>query len=136
MKPISTEALFSSKRCLAWFHNYAGPDKVFGPEAMERFCEDIGVEPENVSLPLFMMCKSFPSFWHLNLGKEEQEAVIFVHRVNGLCFLSDYHVSFSLASRSSKYGILHKRRVASRNDYITVRFFFLSLLFGFKWAFS
>lgn len=30
-----------------------GPDEVVGPEGMEKFCEDIGVEPENVS--------SFPS---------------------------------------------------------------------------
>uniref|UniRef100_A0A8C7Z1R5 DCN1-like protein n=1 Tax=Oryzias sinensis TaxID=183150 RepID=A0A8C7Z1R5_9TELE len=63
VKPISTEALFSSKRCLAWFHNYAGPDKVFGPEAMERFCEDIGVEPENIIMLVLA--------WHLeaaNMG--------------------------------------------------------------------
>jgi DCN1-like protein 4/5 len=27
-----------------------GPDEdVLGPEGMEKFCEDIGVEPENVS---------------------------------------------------------------------------------------
>lgn len=36
-------------------------------------------------------------------------------------FLADYHVSYSLASRSSKYGILHKRWVAQGNDVITVR---------------
>ena len=28
----------------------AGTDDVVGPEGMEKFCEDIGVEPENVSL--------------------------------------------------------------------------------------
>lgn len=48
-RPINAEKQFSSKKCLAWFHEYAGPDKVVGPEAMEKFCEDIGVEPENVS---------------------------------------------------------------------------------------
>lgn len=47
-RPI-TEKLFSIKKCLAWFNEYAGPDKVVGPEAMEKFCKDIGVEPENVS---------------------------------------------------------------------------------------
>ncbi|ELW64932.1 DCN1-like protein 5 [Tupaia chinensis] len=26
----------------------AGPDEVVGPEGMEKFCEDIGVEPENI----------------------------------------------------------------------------------------
>lgn len=26
-----------------------GCDDVVGPEGMEKFCEDIGVEPENVS---------------------------------------------------------------------------------------
>lgn len=30
-----------------------GCDDVVGPEGMEKFCEDIGVEPENVSKVLF-----------------------------------------------------------------------------------
>ncbi|XP_032884304.1 DCN1-like protein 4 isoform X2 [Amblyraja radiata] len=46
MKP--EEEGFSSKRCLEWFYEYAGSDDVIGPEDMEKFCEDIGVEPENV----------------------------------------------------------------------------------------
>ncbi|XP_066892165.1 DCN1-like protein 4 isoform X5 [Kogia breviceps] len=41
------EEAFSSKRCLEWFYEYAGTDDVVGPEGMEKFCEDIGVEPEN-----------------------------------------------------------------------------------------
>lgn len=45
---IIGEDHFSSKKCLAWFYEYAGPDDVLGPEAMEKFCEDIGVEPENI----------------------------------------------------------------------------------------
>ncbi|XP_073469206.1 DCN1-like protein 5 [Aquarana catesbeiana] len=45
---IINEDLFSSKKCLAWFYEYAGPDEIVGPEAMEKFCEDIGVEPENI----------------------------------------------------------------------------------------
>ncbi|XP_048150611.1 DCN1-like protein 5 isoform X2 [Corvus hawaiiensis] len=47
-KVISGEEHFSSKKCLAWFYEYAGPDEVVGPEGMEKFCEDIGVEPENI----------------------------------------------------------------------------------------
>lgn len=61
-RPIS-EKLFSNKKCLAWFHEYAGPDKVVGPEAMEKFCEDIGVEPENIIMLVIA--------WHLeaaNMG--------------------------------------------------------------------
>lgn len=30
-----------------------------GPEAMEKFCEDIGVEPENVSLSWIYLTASF-----------------------------------------------------------------------------
>ncbi|XP_013888259.1 DCN1-like protein 5 isoform X2 [Austrofundulus limnaeus] len=48
VKSLGSDKQFSSKRCLAWFHKYAGPDKVVGPEAMEKFCEDIAVEPENI----------------------------------------------------------------------------------------
>uniref|UniRef100_A0A8B9E3Z2 DCN1-like protein n=2 Tax=Anser cygnoides TaxID=8845 RepID=A0A8B9E3Z2_ANSCY len=47
-KVISGEEHFSSKKCLAWFYEYAGPDEVVGPEGMEKFCEDIGVQPENI----------------------------------------------------------------------------------------
>ncbi|CAI5773308.1 DCN1-like protein [Podarcis lilfordi] len=47
-KVISGEEHFSSKKCLAWFYEYAGDDEVVGPEGMEKFCEDIGVEPENI----------------------------------------------------------------------------------------
>lgn len=41
---------FSQKKCLAWFREYTSPDEpdVLGPEGMEKFCEDIGVEPENI----------------------------------------------------------------------------------------
>ncbi|KAG2456566.1 DCNL5 protein, partial [Polypterus senegalus] len=46
---INSEDNFSSKRCLSWFYEYAGSDEVVGPEGMEKFCEDIGVEPENQS---------------------------------------------------------------------------------------
>lgn len=55
-RPIA-EKLFSNKKCLAWFHGYAGPDKVVGPEAMEKFCIDIGVEPENIIMLVLA--------WHL-----------------------------------------------------------------------
>ena len=47
---LGPEKTFSTKKCMAWFQVYAGPDHVLGPDGMEKFCEDIGVEPENVSL--------------------------------------------------------------------------------------
>ena len=41
---------FSQKRCISWFREYTTADEpdTLGPEGMEKFCEDIGVEPENV----------------------------------------------------------------------------------------
>ncbi|XP_044740169.1 DCN1-like protein 4 isoform X2 [Chrysoperla carnea] len=41
---------FNHKRCLTWFREYTIPDEpdMLGPEGMEKFCEDIAVEPENV----------------------------------------------------------------------------------------
>lgn len=43
---------FSIKRCLTWFKQYTttGDPEVLGPDAMEQFCKDIGVEPENVAM--------------------------------------------------------------------------------------
>ncbi|XP_026318952.1 DCN1-like protein 4 [Hyposmocoma kahamanoa] len=46
----SEDTSFSVKKCLAWFKEYTTvnePD-VLGPEGMEKFCEDLGVDPENV----------------------------------------------------------------------------------------
>ncbi|XP_041979711.1 DCN1-like protein 5 [Aricia agestis] len=46
----SEDTSFSVKKCLAWFKEYttvSEPD-VLGPEGMEKFCEDLGVDPENV----------------------------------------------------------------------------------------
>uniref|UniRef100_A0A1B6K0A7 Defective in cullin neddylation protein n=1 Tax=Homalodisca liturata TaxID=320908 RepID=A0A1B6K0A7_9HEMI len=41
---------FSQKRCISWFSEYTSPHEpdILGPEGMEKFCEDLGVEPENV----------------------------------------------------------------------------------------
>ncbi|CAE1279991.1 DCUN1D4_5 [Acanthosepion pharaonis] len=40
---------FGKKRCIAWFQEYSGvDDDLISPEGMEKFCEDIGVEPENI----------------------------------------------------------------------------------------
>ncbi|XP_064481790.1 DCN1-like protein 5 isoform X2 [Ornithodoros turicata] len=41
---------FSLKRCLALMQEYTSINetKVMGPEGMEKFCEDIGVEPANI----------------------------------------------------------------------------------------
>ncbi|XP_055696792.1 DCN1-like protein 5 isoform X1 [Phlebotomus papatasi] len=41
---------FSSKRCILWFKRYTTMDDpdTLGPDGMERFCQEIGVEPENV----------------------------------------------------------------------------------------
>nr|XP_057931492.1 DCN1-like protein 5 isoform X1 [Doryrhamphus excisus] len=61
--PICAKKPFSSKKCLAWFHQYAGRDEVVGPEGMERFCEDLCVAPENVIMLVLA--------WHLeaaNMG--------------------------------------------------------------------
>eukprot|EP00057_Strongylocentrotus_purpuratus_P013621 XP_011668095.1 PREDICTED: DCN1-like protein 5 isoform X1 [Strongylocentrotus purpuratus] len=44
-----SRAPFSVKKCQNWFREYMDPDTdSLGPEGMEKFCEDIGVEPENL----------------------------------------------------------------------------------------
>ncbi|XP_045449900.1 DCN1-like protein 5 [Melitaea cinxia] len=46
----SEDTSFSVKKCLTWFKEYttvSEPD-VLGPEGMEKFCEDLNVDPENV----------------------------------------------------------------------------------------
>lgn len=43
---------FSKTTCLNWFKEYTSVDDPhnLGPEGMEKFCEDIRVEPENVAM--------------------------------------------------------------------------------------
>lgn len=47
-------------------HFITGTDDVVGPEGMEKFCEDIGVEPENVSLTVTNLGKSVDLILSLN----------------------------------------------------------------------
>lgn len=43
-------------------HLLIGTDDIVGPEGMEKFCEDIGVEPENVRSDLLQMSESLLAF--------------------------------------------------------------------------
>nr|XP_039262501.1 DCN1-like protein 5 [Styela clava] len=43
-----SQSSFSTKKCLKWFQEYSEMNDVIDPEGMEKFCEDISVEPENV----------------------------------------------------------------------------------------
>lgn len=45
----SMEEKFSTSKCIAWFKRYT-TDQIdqLGPEGMERFCQDIKVDPENI----------------------------------------------------------------------------------------
>lgn len=75
---------FSSKRCLTWFKQYTTADEpdVLGPDAMEQFCNHIGVEPENV-----VMLGKVHDFW---------ASLNFVHPHNIVRCLINWFNSFSL----------------------------------------
>lgn len=46
---IPSVSAYSQKRCIAWFRQYTTDDPdTLGPEGMEKFCEDLAVQPENV----------------------------------------------------------------------------------------
>jgi DCN1-like protein 4/5 len=45
------ESKFNSNRLIAWFKRYTTDDPTqLGPDGMERFCEDIKLEPENIAM--------------------------------------------------------------------------------------
>jgi DCN1-like protein 4/5 len=55
-KFVSEETKFSNSKCLGWFRKYTTDDPMqLGPEGMERFCEDIKLEPEDIA----MLCIAF-----------------------------------------------------------------------------
>ena len=59
MKFVETTSVLAYRRVVFWtviiltsdiFVTGSDADDMIGPEGMEKFCEDIGVEPENVSM--------------------------------------------------------------------------------------
>lgn len=51
-KSSKLEDKFNHNRLTAWFKKYVTPDDPtqLGPEGMERFCNDINLEPENIAM--------------------------------------------------------------------------------------
>lgn len=50
-KQFAEESRFSSTKCLSWFRKYTDTDPMMlGPEGMEKFCEDIKVNPEDIGM--------------------------------------------------------------------------------------
>lgn len=122
---------FSSKRCIALFHEYTSesassifspqsrrsllirvvlfpaPDEpdVLGPEGMEKFCEDISVEPENVFIfRLYLI--SLPAF-----GTPPPCTDV----LKSVCFRSaDSHVSPCLENECKSNGLFYEIRMAQR----------------------
>ncbi|XP_076352536.1 DCN1-like protein 4 isoform X2 [Tachypleus tridentatus] len=48
------EQVFSHRKCETLFYEYTSTDdhEVIGPNGIQKFCEDIGIEPENVIMLL------------------------------------------------------------------------------------
>lgn len=45
------ESKFNTSRLITWFKKYTTDDPTqLGPDGMERFCEDIKLEPENIAM--------------------------------------------------------------------------------------
>ena len=51
-RAVKKEEVLSQEKCLLWFKQYAEDEskEEVCPEGMERFCRDLGVEPEDVSI--------------------------------------------------------------------------------------
>lgn len=50
-KQPADDPKFNTNRLIAWFKKYTTDDpSQLGPDGMERFCEDIKLEPENIAM--------------------------------------------------------------------------------------
>lgn len=50
-KQAPEESRFNTNRLIGWFKKYTTDDPTqLGPDGMERFCEDIKLEPENIAM--------------------------------------------------------------------------------------
>lgn len=56
-KQSQIESKFNKNKLIAWFRQYTNDDdpQQLGPEGMERFCQDIKVDPEDIA----MLCIAF-----------------------------------------------------------------------------
>jgi DCN1-like protein 4/5 len=88
---------------LAWFREYTTPDDpdTLGPEGMEKFCEDIGVEPENVVMLVLafkMQARQMGFFtkeeWLKGLGEMQCDSIQKLqYRLDYLrCLLNDQNI--------------------------------------------
>lgn len=94
---------FSSKRCLNWFKQYTTPQnpELLGPDGMEQFCEDIGVEPENVVM----------------LGKYSNK-----HLHSNFAYIFRHFSSHCIQIKCTPNGLLHASRMAKRVYWIAMWF--------------
>lgn len=88
---------------MAWFREYTTPDDpdTLGPDGMEKFCEDIGVEPENVVMLVLayrMQARQMGFFtqeeWLRGLGEMQCDTIQKLqNRLDCLrCLLNDQNV--------------------------------------------
>lgn len=82
-----------------------GCDDVVGPDGMEKFCEDIGVEPENVSV-VSVCCRSEPD-------------AIRSDTASALCPGGD--AGSGVEAGRPEHGLLHPAGVAERHGLAAVR---------------
>lgn len=112
---VSNASTFSQKRCIAWFREYTSPDDIdtLGPEGMEKFCEDIGVEPENVvmlvlayrmnarQMGFFSMAEWLKGFSELqcdSISKVQQKLEYLRNQLNDPCtFKGIYRYAYDFA---------------------------------------
>ncbi|KAH3831150.1 hypothetical protein DPMN_104412 [Dreissena polymorpha] len=137
--PSSGSELFNGKQCIAWFHEYTGPDEdTLGPDGMEKFCEDIGVEPENIvmlSLAYTLDAKSMGFFtlaeWLKGMTELQCDSVSKIRqKLEYLRNLLDDSVQFKNIYR---YAFDFARDKDQRSMDMDTAKAMLTLLLGRKW---
>lgn len=131
--------VFNSKLCISWFHEYTSPDEdTLGPEGMEKFCEDIGVEPENIvmlSLAYKLDAKSMGFFtlaeWLKGMTELQCDCILKVRqKLDYLRSLLDDPVQFKNIYR---YAFDFARDKDQRSMDIDTAKAMLALLLGRQW---
>jgi len=136
---------FNTNRLIAWFKNYTCDDDptTLGPEGMERFCQDIKLEPENIAMLVIaykMQAKNMGYFsqqeWLKGLGDPEVQCDTPIKLQNKLHYfynlLNDplnfkmifrYAYDFARVSFGGSSRLLHNsNRFSSSSPSFTLRF--------------
>lgn len=149
-KHTQEESKFNTNRLIAWFKQYTTIDDTLtlGPEGMERFCQDIKVEPEDIVMLVIaykMNAKNMGYFtqseWMRGLSdpevlcdtptKLQNKLNYFYNLINDpqtFKMIFRYAYDFARVSKMSWYLLLISKNIPNTSFYFIIIFYIITII--------